>query len=152
MNDVSEELVRAATRRFQSRQFDVEPNDGHAQADFGSVALKFSHPARPERQIWVVQSGNALEVTFSDGSPPGPAESLFVFRDVTERQSTIEAVLEFVGRFLSGEIVAYRERVPQAWRWLRRDNQASLLRFGLAQDVAKLPAGSIEALYDWRID
>ena len=152
MNELAEDLVRTATRRFQGGQFVVEPNVADAEADPGSVVLRFSHPRRRERQLRIVQRGNALEVTYSDGSPPGPAESLFVFRDDIERRAAIEAALEFVGGFFSGAIVAYRERLGRASRWLRRDNQPSFLRFGSTQDLARLPPGSIEAVYDWRID
>jgi hypothetical protein len=151
MNAVAEELVQAVTRRFRAGQFVIEPNDGDPEADSDSVVVKFSHPRRPGHQLSIVQRGNTFEVEYRDGSPSGPAEKLFIFRDVTELSGAIVEVLEFADRIFSGEIVAYRQRLGRVSRWLRRDNQPSLLWFGSRQDVAKLPAGSLDGAYDWSI-
>jgi hypothetical protein len=149
LNEVASELVRAASDHFGKDLFVVQPNDGDPQAEPGSVVLVSVHPTRAEHRAAISQRGNAFEVMYSDGRPPGPAEALFVFDDGAERRGAIESSLTFLNDLFTRRVVAYRERIGAVAALLRGDNCTSLLRFGTAAEVAARSPQQIEVVYHW---
>lgn len=120
------------------------------QAEPGSVRLSFTDPRKPGHQADVVQRGNAFEVVYSDGKPPGPAEALFVFRDVAERSGAMEDTVTFLDSLFAGRVIAYRERIDSVTAWLRADGCRSILRFGTLDDITTRKPDTVEAVYYWR--
>src|SRR5262245_59029718 len=129
MNAIAEELVAAVRRHFPGREFVVAANEDDPLPEPGSVVLRCAHPQRAQHQVSITQRGNTVEVAYSDGSPPGPAEALFVFQSAIDCSAAIKEAVEFLERIFGGDIIVYRERIGGVSRWLRGDNVSSLFAF-----------------------
>lgn len=107
-------LEEAARRAWAATSYPYGP-DQDREAERGSVRLEVSVPGLGSHRIDVLQRGNTIEVAYTDGSPPGPAESQFVFGR-GEEAGAIHAAADFVDDLRSGRVVAVREPLP--W-WVR---------------------------------
>jgi hypothetical protein len=114
-NAIAKVVLEEAARRSWGATSHPHGPDRDRDAAPGSVRLDVPVPGRDAHRIEVLQRGNAIEVAYTDGLPPGPVESQFVF-DPGEEREAIRAASDFVDALRSGRVTVIREPLP--W-WVR---------------------------------
>jgi hypothetical protein len=80
--------------------------------DSRSLCLQVPSPSDSQCWLSIVDRCDCIEVAFSDGQPPGPAEKQFGDCRDGFHKACVENALQFVKEIVADEVVVVRERRP----------------------------------------
>ena len=127
----------------------IADDGGHEVGDAPAVVL--TPPVWPGHRLSIeVASGDAM-LAYSDGAPPGPAESLFV-RYAGAPDDAADAIVNQVEAIVGGRVVMVRVRLSWLFRALRRHDCESLLRFVVRDQLDRWPPrrrAAIVSAWSW---
>src|SRR5829696_8958729 len=109
LTELSEILWRRLFTRFPEWQEYAEIVESEASDDLKSVHVRVQSPADEQSYLSILERGDCIEVGFSDGDPPGGAESLIICEEGSE-SLCVESAIEFVQDIIDEKIVIRRER------------------------------------------
>jgi hypothetical protein len=109
LTELSEVLWRHLFTRFPEWREYAEIVESEASEELRSLYVRVYSPADEKSYLSILERGDCIEVSFSDGDPPGAAESQILCEEGSE-SSCVEAVLEFIQEIIDEKIVIGRER------------------------------------------
>ena len=95
--------------RFPEWQEYAEIVESEASNDLESLYVRVRSSADEQSYLSILERGDCIEVSFSDGHPPGGAESEIICDEGLE-SSCVEAALEFIQEIIDEKVVIGRER------------------------------------------
>ena len=114
LSALSEILWRQVFTRFPEWQEYAEIVDSEAGGNYKSLYLRVHSPA-DESYLSILERDDCIEVSFSDGDPPGGAERQMVCEEGSE-SLCVGAVIDFIQEIIDEKVVIGRERSS----WLTR--------------------------------
>ena len=109
LTELSEILWRRLFARFPEWQEYAEIVESEASDDLKSLYVRVHSPADEQSYLSILERADCIEVSFSDGDPPGGAESQIICEEESE-SSCVEAALEFIKEIIDEKVVIGRER------------------------------------------
>jgi hypothetical protein len=109
LTELSEILWRQLFIRFPEWQEYAEIVESEASDDYKSLYVRVTSPADRESYLSILERDDCIEVSFSDGEPPGGAERQMVCEEGSE-SLCVEAVIEFIHEIMDEKVVIGRER------------------------------------------
>ena len=109
LTELSSVLWRQVFTRFPEWQEYAEIVESEASNDLESLYVRVRSSADEQSYLSILERGDCIEVSFSDGHPPGGAESLIICDEGLE-SSCVEAALEFIREIIDEKVVIWRER------------------------------------------
>jgi hypothetical protein len=109
LTELSEILWREVFTRFPEWQEYAEIVESEASKDLKSLYVRVQSPADEQSYLSILERDDCIEVSFSDGDPPGGAESQMVCEEGSE-SLCVEAVLEFIQEIIDEKVVIGRGR------------------------------------------
>jgi hypothetical protein len=109
LTELSEILWRQLFTRFPAWQEYAEIVESEANDDNKSLYVRVHAPADERSYLSILERLDCIEVSFSDGDPPGGAERQVIYEKGLERQC-VEAVVEFIQGIIDEKVVIGRER------------------------------------------
>src|SRR5215210_4592596 len=86
LTQLSEILWRQLFTRFPEWQEYAEIVESEATDDYQNLYVRVNSPADDESYLSILERVDCIEVSFSDGDPPGGAESQVICEKGSERQ------------------------------------------------------------------
>jgi len=109
LTELSSVLWRQLFIRFPEWHEYAEIVESEASDDYKSLYVRIRAPADGESYLLILERDDCIEVSFSDGAPPGGAERQIVCEQGSE-SLCVEAVIEFIQEIIDEKIVIGRER------------------------------------------
>ena len=109
LTELSEILSWQVFTRFPEWQQYAEIVESEASDNYKSLYLRVYSPADRESYLSISESDDCIEVSFSDGDPPGGAERQIVCEEGSERLC-VEAVMKLIEEIIDEKSVIGRER------------------------------------------
>jgi hypothetical protein len=109
LTELSEILWRQVFTRFPEWQDHAESVESETSDDLKSLYVRVHSPADEKCYLSILERDDCIEVSFSDGDPPGGAERLIVCEEGAE-SLCVAAVIEFIQEIINEEVVIGRER------------------------------------------
>jgi hypothetical protein len=109
LTELSEMLRQHVFTRFPEWRDLAEIVGSEASDDLKSLYVRVYSPADEQSYLSILERGDCIEVSFSDGDPPGGAEIQLICEQGAER-FCVEAVIEFIQEIIDEKVVIGRER------------------------------------------
>jgi hypothetical protein len=109
LTELSEMLWWHIFTRFPEWQDHAEIVESESNDDVKSLYVVVRSPADEQCYLSILEGGDCIEVSFSDGDPPGGAESLIICEEGSEGPC-VESALDFIQEIIDERIVIGRER------------------------------------------
>jgi hypothetical protein len=109
LTKLSEILWREVFTRFPEWQEYAEIVESEASDDYKSLYVRVNSPADDESHLSILERDDCIEVSFSDGDPPGGSERQMVCEEGSEGLC-VEAVMGFIQEIVEEKVVIGRER------------------------------------------
>jgi hypothetical protein len=109
LTELSEILWRQVFTRFPEWQEYAEFVESEAGVDYKSLYLRVHSPADNESHLSILERDDCIEVSVSDGEPPGGDERQIVCEEGSG-SLCVEAVMEFIQEIIDEKVVIGRER------------------------------------------
>jgi hypothetical protein len=109
LTEVSGILWRHLFTRFPEWQDLAEIVESETSGDYKSLYLQVYSPADEKSYLSILERADCIEVSFSDGDPPGGAESQIICEEGSE-SLCVEAVIDFIQEIIDEKVVIGRER------------------------------------------
>ena len=109
LTELSEILWRQLFTRFPEWQQYAEIVESEASDDLKSLYVQVQSPADEQSYLSILERDDCIEVSFSDGDPPGGAERQIVCEEGSERLC-VEAVMKLIEEIIDEKSVIGRER------------------------------------------
>ena len=109
LTELSEILWRQVFTRFPEWQEYAEIVESEAGDDYKSLYMRIHSPVDDESYLSILERVDCIEVSFSDGDPPGGAERQIVCEEGSENLC-VEAVIDFIEEIMDEKVVIGRGR------------------------------------------
>jgi hypothetical protein len=109
ITELSAILWRHLFTRFPEWQEYAEIVESEASDELNSLYVRVYSPADEKSYLSIIERADCIEVSFSDGDPPGGAESQIICEEESE-SSCVEAALELIQEIIDEKVVIGRER------------------------------------------
>ena len=109
LTGLSKILWRQVFTRFPEWQEYAEIVESEGGDNYRSLYVRVHSPAVEKSHLSILERDDCIEVSLSDGDPPGGAERQMVCEEGSER-SCVEAVMEFIQEIIDEKVVIGRER------------------------------------------
>jgi hypothetical protein len=149
LNETAQVLLDMLLAEFPGWTELVEPYSAtdDPEAESGNVRLVVPSLAHPGHDLEIALRGNAVQVAYSDGRPPGPAEHLVLIPAGAATAACI-GVRDFVRDVIEERRVIVREPLGWVARALRRDGCTDLPWFRSVDEVTAAPR-RYPVVYSW---
>ena len=127
----------------------VDPDRKPEPGPGGEMWVEYPVPHHPGHLLRFLVWTTDVQVDYDDGDPPGAAEMCFFF-ETSDDDENIETVVEFIEEIVSEHKLIVREHLPRFWRWVRRHDYDSLLRFKDKSDPVLRKRRRLKCIYSWR--
>jgi hypothetical protein len=107
--DLSEILWRHLFTRFPEWQDHAQFVESEASDDLESLYVRVYSPADEQSYLSILERDDCIEISFSDGVPPGGAERQIVCEEGSE-SLCVAAAIEYVQEIIDEKVVIGRER------------------------------------------
>jgi len=109
LTGLSKILWRQVFTRFPEWREYAEIVESEAGDDYKSLYVRVHSPADKESYLSILERDDCIEVSVSDGDPPGGAERQMVCEEGSE-SLCVEAAIEFIQEIIDEKVVIGRER------------------------------------------
>jgi hypothetical protein len=109
LTELSEILWLQVFIRFPEWQEYAAIVDSEANGNYKRLYLRVHSPADDESYLSILERDDCIEVSFSDGDPPGGAERQMVCEEGSE-SLCVGAVIDFIQEIIDEKVVIGRER------------------------------------------